>query len=101
MIKGQAIENLMQIQDSRTGSIILWIMLIMMLGIYILYNITYNIWITVTVKKLKKYETLLRKGNKQNKRNHSEVALQVQKKRIERTKEEEDDLKIYNSLKLK
>ena len=61
-IKGYDIDNLMTIKDTTPGAAAIWIMLIMLLGVFIIYQLTLMYWSVKKVEKLKYYERVLKKG---------------------------------------
>lgn len=63
-IKGYDIDNLMTIKDTTPGAAAIWIMLIMLLGVFIIYQLTLLYWSIKKIEKLKYYERVLKKGPK-------------------------------------
>lgn len=107
MIKGQNLSDLLIIRDTSPGATSLWIILIMIICIYITYNIAYLFWLTKTVEKMKRYESILEKGPqkqmptvrepKTTDRKPSRPLVATPKK----SSEEMEDMKVFNTLKRK
>lgn len=62
MIKGHSIDELFIISDTTPGQMPVWIMIIMLFGIFICYQCTYLFWSTKKVERLKEYQKILKKG---------------------------------------
>lgn len=62
MIKGHSIDELFIISDTTPGQMPVWIMIIMLFGIYIIYQCTYLYWSAKKVERLKEYQKILKKG---------------------------------------
>ena len=61
-IKVHAVSELFTIRDTTPGQITIWIMVIMLLAFYILYQLTCLFWAMKRVSQLKKWEEYIKKG---------------------------------------
>ena len=59
---GHAVSELFTIRDTTPGQITIWIMVIMLLAFYILYQLTCLFWAMKRVSQLKKWEEYIKKG---------------------------------------
>ena len=107
MIKGQNITDLLVIKDNnRSGTLFMVYLLVILITLYILYNLALLVWSNLKISKLESFTKEIKK-EKGTRENHKEEPPVQKTKRVsndvmrKKDSTDDEDMEVYNSLRNK